>query len=176
MKKFFNIMTYIASALVILTACSLCVYFYPWQFVVGCLLIAIAILGFYLWKFAKIIIILEDDLGKAIEALEEVESSMQNIIDMKLYFDTPEVQQLVAHVMDSVKMSKFSVNKMIKNFTDRSKQKFIMVFEEDEGETEMAVVDQKKAKPFSQERQKALIDDAQERIMNEGTVATSVER
>lgn len=91
----------------------------------------IAALCWYLYKFAKIILILEDDLSKAIESLEDVEASMQNIISMKLFFDDPQVQALVSHVMDSVRMAKFSVNKMIKTFTERSKQKFVMIVEED---------------------------------------------
>ena len=55
---------------------------------------------------------------------------MQHIIEMKLFFDDPSVQELVSQVMDSVKMAQFSVNKMISNFTDRSKQKFVMMIED----------------------------------------------
>ena len=163
MKKFLNFLTYFASILVTLSACILCVYFYPWQFVVGFLTLVIGVLSFYLWKFAKIIIILEDDLGNAIQSLEEVETSMQNIIDMKLYFDTPEVQQLVSHVMDSVKLSKFSVNKMIKNFTDRSKQKFIMVLEEEGDQS------------IEQQELNSGVNEVKPSQLKEGTIA-SVER
>lgn len=126
-----KIIVYIASVLVCVGSLAASFYYFFWQTTVGVLLAIIASLCWYLYKFAKIILILEDDLSKAIESLEEVESSMQNIITMKLFFDDPQVQALVSHVMDSVRMAKFSVNKMIKTFTERSKQKFVMIVEED---------------------------------------------
>jgi len=135
-KRLLNFMLYTAAALVITTAVAASFWFYTWESIVGLLVLLLVVAGFYIWKFAKIVLILEDDLGSAIEALEDVEGSMQNIIDLKLFFDDPEVQKMVAGVMDSVKMAKFSVNKMIQSFTDRSKQKFIMVIEEDETEAD----------------------------------------
>jgi len=100
-------------------------------FVIAVLTLALAISLFYLWRFTRIIMILENDLGGATQALEEVNQSMQNIIDMKLYFDTPEVQELVSGVMENVRMAQFSVNSMIGHFTDRSKQKFVLLVEDD---------------------------------------------
>jgi hypothetical protein len=128
---------YTASTLFLGGSTCVAFYYYPWQATVAALVGALTVVGWQLWKFARIIMVLEDDLGKAIESLEEVEGSMENIIEMKLFFDDPEVQRMVASVMDDVRMAKFSVNKMIKSFTDRSKQKFVMVIEDppDEGET-----------------------------------------
>lgn len=131
MKKLLDILLYTAAVLVIGTACFFAGYHYPWQFAVGVLLLISFVMGFYLWRFTTIIMVLEQDLGNATEALQEVSDTMQNIIDMKLYFDTPEVQQLVSHVMESVKMAQFSVNKMISSFTERSKQKYVMIIEEE---------------------------------------------
>lgn len=134
MKKFFDIILYAVATLLALSGCAAAAWFFPWQLAVGVLTLLLGASCFYLWRFSKIIMILEGDLGKAIESLEEVEESMENIISMKLYFDTPEVQELVSHVMESVRMAKFSVNKMIKDFTDRSKQKFVMVVTDNEEE------------------------------------------
>lgn len=131
MKTILDIMLYVAAALVVGGAAAFLGYYYPWQFAVGILSLLLLVMSYHLWKFVTIIMVLEKDLGDATEALREVEGSMQNIIDMKLYFDTPEVQQLVTHVMESVKMAQFSVNKMISNFTERSKQKYIMIIEEE---------------------------------------------
>lgn len=131
MKKFFDILVYVVVTLIALGGCGVLAWFWPWKFSVGALSVLLIVAGFYLQKFVSIIMVLENDLGQATQALEEVDTSMQQIIDMKLYFDTPEVQQMVTHVMESVKMAQFSVNRMIKNFTDRSKQKFVMVIEEE---------------------------------------------
>ena len=135
-KKILNIVAYTASVLVCATAVTLLGYYYPWYLAVGVLTALLGTALFFLWRFSSIIMVLENDLGQATQALEEVAESMQQIIDMKLYFDTPEVQELVSHVMDSVRMAQFSVNKMIGNFTDRSKQKFIMVIEEEPDATQ----------------------------------------
>lgn len=129
--KFFNILAYLASSIVCISAVVWLGYYYPWYLAVGTLTALLSTSLFFLWRFSNIIMVLENDLGQATQALEEVAESMQQIIEMKLYFDTPEVQQLVSHVMDSVRMAQFSVNKMIGNFTDRSKQKFIMTIEEE---------------------------------------------
>lgn len=130
-KKIFTWFWYIVTAVTCFALIGLALYEVPWIFLTGFFAFLLGVACFYLWKFSKIIMVLENDLGQATQALEEVEELMQQIIDMKLYFDTPEVQQLVAHVMESVRMAKFAVNMMIKNFTDRSKQKFIMVIEEE---------------------------------------------
>lgn len=119
------------SVLVCIVATVSLGYYFPWYLVTAVLLSLLGASGWFLWKFSRIIMILEDDLGQAIQALEDVEGSMEQMIEMKLYFDTPEVQQHVSGVMDSVRMAKFSVNKMVKSLTDRSKQKFVMVIEEE---------------------------------------------
>ena len=140
--------------MVCLGASGLAAWYYPWMFAVGVLTLLLVLAGFYLWKFVRIIWILEDDLGQATQALEEVESSMQTIIEMKLFFDDQGVQDMVKGVMESVRMAQFSVNKMIKSFTDRSKQKYVMIIEEEPEPTEA---------------------EKQEQQQQEGTVA-SVER
>jgi hypothetical protein len=115
-------------------AISASFYFFPWQTAFFIALALLGVCGYFNYKFAKIIMVFEDDLGKATESLKDVETSMQQIIDMKLFFDTPEIQEMVQGVMESVRMAQFSINTMIKNLTERSKQKFVMVIEEESEE------------------------------------------
>lgn len=86
-----------------------------------------------------IIMILEDDFSQVIDSLNNVENSVNGVLEMKMFFDTPEVQHLVRGVMDSVRMAKFDLNTMIKKFVDRSKQKYIII-EEDEEQEELAML------------------------------------
>ena len=86
-----------------------------------------ATLGFYMYKFIKIIMVFEDDISDVIESLDQVDQSLKGVIYLKLFFDDKEVQILVKEVMDSVKMARFNVNLMSKRFTDRSKRKYILV-------------------------------------------------
>jgi hypothetical protein len=49
-----------------------------------------------------------------------------------MFFEDIEIKRVVSEVMETVRMAKFSVNKMSKRFTDRSKQKYIIIEEEPE--------------------------------------------
>lgn len=164
MLKFLNklaqILVVIAAVLVCTGAVGYLGWFHPWWLAIGTLTTLLGTSLFFLWKFIRIIWILENDLGQATQALEEVNESMQNIIEMKLYFDTPEVQGLVSHVMENVRMAQFSVNKMIGNFTDRSKQKFVMVIEEEPDEPLQPVSDPEQQQALYQEGVIASVESA----------------
>jgi len=105
-----------------------------WFFgIISFILLALLIVAiWFLWKFVRIILVFEDDLSDAIESLQEVERSMVNVLELKLFFDDEQIRNLVGEIMDSVKMAQFNINQMIKKFTQRSKRKYIIIMEEDE--------------------------------------------
>ena len=95
------------------------------------LLILLGTAIFYIIRFARIIMIIEDDFSDAIEALEDTEKALEKILGMRLFFDSKEVQLVVQEAMSEVKKNKMSVNRVALKFVDRSKQKYTVVVEEE---------------------------------------------
>ncbi len=95
------------------------------------LLILLGVSIFYIIRFARIIMIIEDDFSDAIEALEDTEKTLEKILSMRLFFDSKEVQLVVQEAMSEVKKSKMSVNRVALKFVDRSKQKYTVIVEEE---------------------------------------------
>jgi hypothetical protein len=97
-------------------------------------LVLLILLGaslFYLIRFARIIMILEDDFSDAIEAFEETEKSFEKILGMRLFFDSREVQMVVQEVMSEIKANKTTISRIALRFVERSKQKYTVVVEEE---------------------------------------------
>jgi hypothetical protein len=95
------------------------------------LLILLGVAIFYIIRFARIIMIIEDDFSDAIEALEDTEKALEKILGMRLFFDSKEVQLVVQEAMSEVKKNKMSVNRVALKFVDRSKQKYTVIVEEE---------------------------------------------
>lgn len=85
---------------------------------------------YYMIKFLRIIMILEDDFSESIESLEKVENSIGKILSMQLFFDSKEVKVAVQETLMEVKICRMTVNNLIQKFTERSKQKYIRDDEE----------------------------------------------
>lgn len=95
------------------------------------LLIALAASLFYLIRFARIIMILEDDFSDALEAFEDTEKTFEKILGMRLFFDSREVQLAVQEAMSEIKANKVAINRVALKFVERSKQKYTVVVEEE---------------------------------------------
>jgi len=89
--------------------------------------------GWFLLKFSKIIMVFEDDLGEAIGALNSVEGGLEQILEMKLFFDSPEVRSAIDGALGEVKLCRMVINKLIKRFTERSKEQFVLIIDEADG-------------------------------------------
>lgn len=93
-------------------------------------LLAWAIIAtFFLWKFARIILILENDFSEVTETLQDAERTMTACLELPMFFDSPEVQRATSEALDSIRAAKVSVAGMIRKFTQRSKQKYIEVLD-----------------------------------------------
>jgi len=84
---------------------------------------------FYLWRFASIILILENDFSETTEVLQEAEKAIEDCLVLPMFFDSPQVQQATINALEGVKAAKVAVAKMVVKFTQRSKQKYIEVHE-----------------------------------------------
>lgn len=88
------------------------------------------VMTYYLYKFIRIIMLFEDDINDVIKSLEEVEAGINNVLELKMFFDDMEIKKIVASVMDILRMARFNVNRMAKRFTEKSKQKYILIQQE----------------------------------------------
>lgn len=85
------------------------------------------VLGYYLYKFTRIIMTFEDDIADALEALQTVDETMGKLDDIKMFYEDDTIKNLVSEVIDRVRIARHYVNWMAKRFTDRSKQRYITV-------------------------------------------------
>ena len=90
-------------------------------------LVTNVVLGWYLFKFIKIIMTFEDDLADAQEALKTVETALGKLEEIKMFYEDDTIKDFVSEVLDYVKIARHYVNWMSKRFTDRSKQRYVTV-------------------------------------------------
>ena len=86
---------------------------------------------FYLFRFARIILIIEDDFSDAVEVFVNAEEQLTKILEMKLFFDSKDVQIVVHQVMNDVRENKAAMNHMAMRFVERSKKKYVTIVEEE---------------------------------------------
>lgn len=92
-------------------------------------------LGFsvrYLYRFSQIIMVFEDDLSDAINSLNMVEDTMENVLKMQIFYDSPDVRKEVDKILEEVKVCRFSINGLVQRFTARSKQQYYFIDENSE--------------------------------------------
>lgn len=94
--------------------------------------IALIAAAYYLLKFARIIMILEDDFSEAIDDLSAVEASIESLLTMQLFFDSKEVKLAVQESLGEVRKAKVSVGGLIQKFVARSKNKYVIVYEDED--------------------------------------------
>lgn len=87
---------------------------------------------FYLWRFANIVLVLEDDISDAREVFLSAEESLESCLSQPMFFDSPQVQMATMEALLGVRASKVAIGKLIHKFTLRSKQKFDVVEERED--------------------------------------------
>lgn len=81
----------------------------------------------YLVRFSKIIMVFEDDISDAINALNVVEDSINSVLQMQIFYDSPDVRKEVDKILEEVKICRLSINGLIERFTARSKQQYYFI-------------------------------------------------
>jgi hypothetical protein len=130
-------------------------------------LIANIVAVFYLYKFATIIMVFEDDITDVLSSLDDVNNSIKGVEQLKMFFDDLELKAIVSEVMESVKMSRHSVNEMSKRFTARSKRKYILL----EDINENIVNNNNSNGPLQNNQIIETFDSNSSRKLKEGTIA-----
>lgn len=96
------------------------------------LFLVAAVSVYYMIKFVRIIMILEDDFSDAIDSLTEVENTIEKVLGMNMFFESKEVKIAVSEVLAEIKQGKLAVNRLIQKFVNRSKQKYVVVREDED--------------------------------------------
>lgn len=86
--------------------------------------IVIAVLTFYVRKFAILVMICEDDYGEVIETLEQTEKSVQKMLSLQMFFDSIEIKRSVDAIIDEVRMNRVHLITVMERFINKSKQKY----------------------------------------------------
>lgn len=63
--------------------------------------IALAVACRYLWKFSKLILRVEDEIEEALDALDERYKSISKVLEIPLFYDSPEIKRVVDDVKGS---------------------------------------------------------------------------
>jgi hypothetical protein len=90
---------------------------------------------FYLIRFVGYIISIEDDLAEALEIHERTLETFDKLLNMQMFFDSPQIQKVAVDVLNDVKVCKLATTKIITNFTRLSKNKYVQIVEEDDDRT-----------------------------------------
>ena len=84
------------------------------SFVVGFLTLALAVSLYYNYKFATTIIKFEDNISEALDILDERYASISKILEIPLFYDSPQIRQVVT----DMKLSRDSILKASNEISD----------------------------------------------------------
>lgn len=63
--------------------------------------VALGIAARFLWKFSKIILKMEDEVEAALDTLDERYRSISKVLEIPLFYDSPEIKRVVDDVKSS---------------------------------------------------------------------------
>lgn len=106
--------------------------------VIVVLLAVVCVQTYFLVRFARIIFSIEDNLENALETLNGIHGSLEELLGMKLFFDSKEVKFAVDQALTSVRLSRTAIVALINDFTRLSKEKYITVRTDEENAAEEA--------------------------------------
>lgn len=87
---------------------------------------------YFLLKVARIIFLVEDTLGEALDDLTKVENTLTRYLTMRVFYDSPVLRPILEEAKGDVMLAKASMTKVAERLTRLSKQKYI-VEEPDQG-------------------------------------------
>lgn len=96
------------------------------------LIILLCVAGYYLYKFAKIIFLIEDVLGDTLDSLNNLRNSTEELLKLQIFFDSPEVKRSMEELLNKFKLTQHEISRIINNFTSLSKQKYEIYIKETE--------------------------------------------
>ena len=79
-------------------------FYLPW-IIVSVLIVALIISLYYNFKFANIIIKMEDEIGDSLDIIDDKYRSISQILEIPLFFDSPQVRK----VLDDIRSARNSL-------------------------------------------------------------------
>lgn len=107
---------------------------------------------FYLYRLVRIIMILEDDFAESLESLDRLQTAVDNVLKMQLFFDSKEVKNSVNNLLEELNAARMDINAMIRKFVDRSKNKYIIEVEEEDDDIRVVSRDRARNQLMMQNR------------------------
>ncbi len=95
-----------------------------------------AFMGYQLYKFAKIIMVFEDDLQDAVDATEQTAAALEGLLKKPMFFDSPEVKKEVEESLEAVRYMQLQIHGLANRLTERSKQKYMRIEEDNTSDKE----------------------------------------
>jgi hypothetical protein len=105
-----------------------------------------------LYDFANIIIVFEDHISEVMDTIEESDKALNSILEMKFFFDSPEIQNIIAVAKETIMFSKVKLNSIAAKFVDLSKKKYVLYVDENSNEDNNVVTNDGDEKITEQER------------------------
>jgi len=96
------------------------------------LTIVLAFVVYHAIRWARIIFVLEDDLTEAVEVHERTVAVFENLLQAQVFFDSPEIKAKYDEALQDVRVCQTATQKLIQNFTQRSKQRYVRLVNENE--------------------------------------------
>ena len=91
----------------------------PWLLcAVACIFLLLSL--YYNWKFANLILTLQDEIEDSLEILDTKYASISKILDIPLFFDSPQVRAVLEDIRSSRDAILVVANKMAKIEEDSS--------------------------------------------------------
>ena len=72
----------------------------PWVLFGICVLMLFCSL-YYNWKFANLILKMEDEISQSLDILDARYLSMSKVLEIPIFFDSPQVRQVIDDIRDS---------------------------------------------------------------------------
>jgi hypothetical protein len=103
-------------------------------FVLAVLFVWACVSTFFMFKFVRIILSLEDvysdvlgDYDETIDALVVVDESLDKIINMPIFFDNPEIRGVIDKAKTDTTVSRLIIRKLTEKFIKKTKEKNLLV-------------------------------------------------
>lgn len=82
---------------------------------------------FYMIRFLRYTMAIEDNLSEAIEVHQRSLEAFDKIVQMELFYDSPQVQAAVVELMEDVKLCKLATQSVADSFIRLSNNKYILL-------------------------------------------------
>lgn len=90
----------------------------PWV-ICSLLCVACAVSFYYNLRFARIIFKMEDDIGECLDVLDEKYRSISKILEIPIFFDSPQVRQVVQDIKNAKESLLYIANRLSSTSIDQ---------------------------------------------------------